>query len=171
LHPSDHPTSDPLHLPSLPPTSLLNLFPTTIPTLLPPTSTDDGLLESTPVLNLPEDVPGAPFVVVPDCEMTHDASHSKCTLDFGAVRYSNPTLAFTTRGFQQTDVLTGPVIRVRAGDMFQIQMNNGLSDDDNTPAGADINIQHLPNTTNIHTVRTLDNFFLNESFTISYVCV
>ena len=115
---------------------------------------EPSLLDPFPVVDLSEDVPGTPFVVVPDCDMSES---NKCTLDFGPVRYSNPVtippLAFTTRGFQQTNVLQGPVIRVRAGDTFQIQFNNGLSDDDNTPHGEEINIQHLPNTTNIHTVR------------------
>jgi hypothetical protein len=113
---------------------------------------DDTPLPLTPSREhvLPVDIEGAALNVLPTCLMT--GSTPRCTLDFGAVQYSGPVNSFTTRGYQQTDVLTGPTIRVPAGITFQIQINNLLSSDNNDPAGTNMNIPHLPNSTNIHTV-------------------
>lgn len=47
--------------------------------------------------------------------------------------------------------MAGPIIRVQAGETFEVTLGNALSSDDNTQAGADINVPHHPNSTNLHT--------------------
>jgi len=75
-------------------------------------------------------------------------------MTFGPVKYSSPASTFVTRGYQKSGgYMTGPIIRVKAGETFQVSLINALTADDNTPHGADINLPHLPNSTNLHTVR------------------
>jgi len=78
----------------------------------------------------------------------------KCVLTFGPVAYSSTEgTTFTTRGYQkQRGFMGGPIIRVKAGETFQIELKNVLTAKDNyeAPPGQ-MNTPHLPNSTNVHT--------------------
>jgi hypothetical protein len=96
---------------------------------------------------------GAPLGTISDCDMTvtEEGDIPTCTLPFGVYEHFGPTSSFTTRNYLGGG-FPAPIIRVRAGDSFNVHLINQLEDTNNQPM-VEMNLPHLPNTTNFHTVK------------------
>ena len=153
--PTQQPTPEPTPEPTLNPVLGPTFNPTAQPSAAPQAPTPSsgllptGLFRETSVLS--PDVEGSPLQDMPECDMV-GSPRRQCILTFGPVAYTGSRTSFNTRGYQKSGgFLTGPIIRVQAGETFEVTLNNALAPDDNTPAGTDINVPHHPNSTNLHT--------------------
>jgi hypothetical protein len=88
---------------------------------------------------------GAIFSAPSEC-----TSNTACSLSFGANVYVGPATSFVTRSFGG---MPGPTMRVSAGTTLTVSVSNLLLDINNTPLSAvsGINVNHEPNSTNLHT--------------------